>query len=152
MSDVRLRVELVLRVDAALDASLLECVDDRRHAFEERCRALLVLETRVERGLGLRPERVQEHGLRAERDLRPDQDPDLVELLPLTIEFEQRSDFEEASRDVEARRDLGPLAEVCGAGPAGDAVVDDEQVAATLAVADSPRAPTVALSFLTPVQ
>ena len=64
------------------------------------------------------------------RRLRAHQDPDLLELLPLAVEREQRADLEVAGGDVERLRDAGPLLEVAEAGPAGDAVVDDEEVAA----------------------
>ena len=62
--------------------------------------------------------------------LRPHQDSDLVQLLPLAVEGEQGADLEVSGRDVERLRDAGPLLQVPEPGPAGDTVVDDEELAA----------------------
>ena len=43
---------------------------------------------------------------------------------------EQRADLEEPRRNVEGPGDAGPLFEISQPGPAGDAVVDDEEAAA----------------------
>src|SRR5205814_7524166 len=50
--------------------------------------------------------------------------------LPLFPEGKQRADLEVAGSDIEASRDARPFLEVAQAGPPGDAVVDDEKVAA----------------------
>ena len=62
--------------------------------------------------------------------LRAHQDPDLVEALPIAVEGEQGADFEVSGRDVERLRDAGPLLQIPKPGPAGDTVVDDEELAA----------------------
>ena len=53
VGDVRLRVELVLLVDAALDLPVGHRLGDRRHAVEERVVALVVLEAGVDRSAAL---------------------------------------------------------------------------------------------------
>ena len=81
-------------------------------------------------GPRLRPDRF-ENGLPSPMgDLRAHQDPNLVEPLPFAVEGEQGADLEVSGRDVERLRDAGPLLQVPEPGPAGDTVVDDEELAA----------------------
>jgi len=58
------------------------------------------------------------------------QDPNLLERLPLLVECEQGTDLEVLRGDVERLGDAGPLFKVAQTRSAGDAVVDDEEVAA----------------------
>ena len=129
--DVRLGVELVLVVDAALDLAGSQRLEDRRarrggtgwRPCRPRCSRRGISTARCSH-------RLEQRLPRAMRRLRAHQDPDLVELLPLAVEREQRADLEVARGDVERLRDPGPLLEVAEPGPARDAVVDDEEVAA----------------------
>ena len=57
-------------------------------------------------------------------DLVAHQDPDLVEFLPLSVQFHQGADFEESCCDVETRGQVAPLAQVVEAGVLGVTVVD----------------------------
>ena len=70
----------------------------------------------------------------------------LSELLPLAVEREQRADLEVAGGDVERPGDARPFSEVAEAGPARDAVVDDEQVAARQLEAHSVALPSLTAS------
>lgn len=60
-------------------------------------------------------------------DLVAHQDPDRVELLPVAVEVEQRADLDEARGDVDAARQLRPLAQAVEPVPARCTVVDDEE-------------------------
>ena len=61
--------------------------------------------------------------------LTADEQPDLVDLLPLAVEGEERADLEVARGDVDRRADLAPLTDVLERLPVLVAVVDDEEVA-----------------------
>ena len=128
--DVGLGVELVLVVDAALDLPRAQRLEDRRDAVEEGVGVLVGLDAAVEDLDGARSHGLEQRLARAVRRLGAHQDPDLVERLPLAVEGEQRADLEVAGGDVERLGDAGPLLEVAEPGPARDAVVDDEEVAA----------------------
>ena len=131
VGDVGLRVELVLVVDAALDMPGAERVEDRWDPVQEGIRLLVLLDAPRRACRVLAPETASRDGLASPMGgLRPHQDPDLVEPLPLAVESEQCADLEVPGRDVERLRDAGPLLQVPEPGPAGDAVVDDEELAA----------------------
>ena len=128
VGDVGLGVEFVLVVDTALDLPGAECGDDRRDPVQKGVRLLVLLDAFVEPVERLRPDRI-ENGLPSPMGgLRAEQDPDLVESLPFSIEGEQSADLEVSGRDVEGLRDAGPLLQVPEPGPAGDTVVDDEEL------------------------
>src|SRR5262249_50649414 len=100
-----------------------------RDALEKWLFGLLFLNALVQNGLCAVLRRSEKCSPRAVRDLGSHQDPDLVQLLPLAIELQEASDLEEASRDVEALRNVCPVVEVAGTRPPRDAVVDDEKLA-----------------------
>ena len=130
VGDVSLGVEFVFGVDTALDLPGAERFEDRRDTVQEGVRLLVLLNAFVEPGERLRPDRF-ENGLPSPMGgLRAHQDPDLVEALPFAVEREQGADLEVSGRDVERLRDAGPLLQVPEPGPAGDTVVDDEELAA----------------------
>ena len=130
VGDVGLGVELVLVVDTALDLPGAKRGEDRGDPVQEGVRLLVVLDALVEAVERLRPDRL-ENGLASPvGGLGAHQDPDLVEPLPPAVEGEQGADVEVPRRDVERLRDAGPLLQVPEPGPAGDAVVDDEELAA----------------------
>ena len=98
--------------------------------MQEGVGLLVLLDAFVEPVKRLRPDRF-ENGLPSPMGgLRPHQDSNLVEFLPLAVEGEQGADLEVSGRDVERFRDAGPLLQVPEPGPAGDTVVDDEELAA----------------------
>ena len=130
VGDVSLCVELVLVVDPAFDLSGAERVEDRGDPPQEGVLRLVRLDTLVEPVECLRPDRCENGPTSPMGGLRPHQDPDLVEFLPLAVESEQGTDLEVSRRDVERPRDTGPLLQVPEPGPAGDTVVDDEEFAA----------------------
>ena len=130
VGDVGLGVEFVLVVDTAFDLPGAERFEDRRDSVQEGVRLFVLLNAFVEPVERLRPDRF-ENGLPSPMGgLRPHQDSDLVELLPFAVEGEQGADLEVSGRDVERLRDAGPLLQVPEPGPAGDTVVDDEELAA----------------------
>ena len=130
MGDVGLGVEFVLVVDPAFDLPGAERLENRRNPVQEGVRLLVLLDALVEPVERLRPDRF-ENGLPSPMgDLRAHQDPNLVEPLPFAVEGEQGADLEVSGRDVERLRDAGPLLQVPEPGPAGDTVVDDEELAA----------------------
>ena len=49
-------------------------------------------------------------------------------MIPLAVEGEQSADLEVSGRDIERLRNAGPLLQVPESGPAGDTVVDDEEL------------------------
>ena len=130
VGDVGLGVEFVLVVDTAFDLPGAERVEDRRDPMQEGVGLLVLLNAFVEPLERLRPDRFKNGPPSPMGGLRPHQDPDLVELLPLAVEGEQGADLEVSGRDVECLRDAGPLLQVPEPGPARDTVVDDEELAA----------------------
>ena len=128
--DARLGVELVAVVDATLDLLRSERLEDRRHAVQERVGVLVGFEAAVEHRHRARAHGFEECLAGAVGHLRTHQDAQLVERLPLSVESEERADLEVPGRDVERLRDTGPLFEIAQPGPAGGAVIDDEEVAA----------------------
>ena len=130
VGDVGFGVEFVLVVDTAIDLPGAKSVQDPRDPVQKGVALLVLLHAFVEPLEGLRPD-CFENGLpRPMGGFRAHQDPDLVEPLPLAVEGEQGADLEVSGRDVERLRDAGPLLQVPEPGPAGDAVVDDEELAA----------------------
>jgi len=71
--------------------------------------------------------------LGALRDLLALQDADVVDLLPLAVETEQRPDLEEAGRDVDGPGQSGPVPNVLERLPVLIAVIDDKEFAARAA-------------------
>ena len=130
MGDVGLGVELFLVVDPALDLPGPERFEDRGDPVQEGVRLLVLLDALVEPVERLRPNRLQNGLAGPVGGLRAHQDPDLVQSLPFAVEGEQGADLEIPGRDVERLRDAAPLLQVPEPGPAGDAVVDDEELAA----------------------
>ena len=135
-------MELVLSVDAALDPSLSNGLDHRLHTFQERVRALLVLQAVVEPAHPL-AQRLLEHIVGSQRHLVAHQQADPLQLLPLAVEGEQRPDLEEPGSDVEGSGHIGPLAQVLQTRPARNAVVDDEQLPAARFAHMSDRTPAL---------
>ena len=130
VGDVGFGVEFILVVDTAFDLPGAGRGEDRRDPVQEGIGLLVLLDAFVEPVKRLRPDRF-DNGLPSPMGgFRPHQDSNLVELLPLAIEGEQGADLEVSGRDVERLRDAGPLLQVPEPGPAGDTVVDDEELAA----------------------
>ena len=128
--DVRLRVELVLVVDTALDLTGAQRVENRRGAVQKRVGVLVRLKAPVEDLHRARPHSVEQRRARAIRRLGAHQNPDVVERLPLAIKGEQGADLEVPRRNIERLGDAGPLFEIAESRPTGDAVVDDEEASA----------------------
>ena len=123
-------MELVLAVDAALDLAVADGLVDGRDAGQEIILLFLGLDAAVELLGDLWHQSREQYLPGAGGDFVAHQDPDLVQLLPLTIQSQQRADLEVAGGDVEGLRDLRPFAEVVADLPVCIAVVDDEEVAA----------------------
>ena len=130
VGDVGLGVEFVLVVDTAFDLPRAERVEDRRDPAQEGVRLLVLLDALVEPVERLRPHRLENGPPSPMGRLSAHQEPDLVEPLPLAVEGEQGVDLEVSGRDVERLGDAAPLLQVPEPGPAGDTVVDDEELAA----------------------
>jgi hypothetical protein len=103
--DVRLRVELVLVVYAALDLAGAQRFEDRRDTVQERVGTLGRFDAAVEDLECPRTHRLEQGLARAMGRLCAHQEPDLVERLPLAVERQQRADLEVARGDVERLRD-----------------------------------------------
>ena len=125
VGDVGLGVELRLCVGAALDLTGLQRLDDRGDAFEEVVPTLLDFDGVIE----LASDAVDKDAPGAWGDLIAHENPDLVELLPLAIEREQRAHLEVSGGDVERVRNVAPLAQILPNLPFGIGVVDDEEIA-----------------------
>ena len=128
--DVRLRVELVLAVDTARDLTGAHRVENRLDAVQERIGVLVRLKTLVEDLHRTRPNGVEQRRACTIRRLGTHQNSDVVERLPSAIEGKQGTDFEVPRRNIERLGDAGPLFKISKPRPAGDAVVDDEEVSA----------------------
>jgi hypothetical protein len=96
------------------------------HAAEERVLCLLLFDTRIETVLSASAHRLQKRLSGPAAHLIAHENADLLDLLPLTVEFEESADLEEAGCDVKPVRDATPLAQISQTRPARDAVVDDE--------------------------
>ena len=92
--------KLVAPVHPALDPALSDGLNHCLYTLQERVRPLLVLQTVIESAYSL-AQRFLEHTVRAQRHLVAHQQADLLKLLPLAVEGEQRSDLEESGGDVE---------------------------------------------------
>ena len=128
--DVRLRVELVLAVDTARDLTGAQRGENRRNAVQEWIGVLVRLKALVEDLRRTRPNGVEQRRACTIRRLGTHQNPDVVERLPSAIEGKQCADFEVPRRNIERLGDAGPLFKIAKPRPAGDAVVDDEEVSA----------------------
>ena len=129
--DVGLGVELVAVIDATLDLTRAEGFKDGGNAMQERIRLLVLLETSVESFERLPTDRFQESLPGPVGRLSPHEDADSVETLPLSIQGEKGTDLEVPGGDVERLGDAGPFLQVPESGPSRNAVVDDEEAAAT---------------------
>lgn len=128
MRDVGLRVELGLAIDATLDLAGADGVHDRRNADEEIVLFFRVFQAVVERGGDFLESRF-ECCLGPHRALVAHEDADVIDLLPLVLQREQRADFEVPRGDVEPLGDLTPVVKVAEYLPVFVAVIDDEQLA-----------------------
>lgn len=127
VGDVRLRVKLVLVVDPVLDQPRRQSCHYGVDSCEEWIALFVVLDALVKTRLGPLLHSHQQRLLRPVGDLVPHQDPDLVELLPAAVEVQQGANLEESRGDIDAARQLRPLAQVVQAVPPAVAVVDDEE-------------------------
>jgi len=127
--DVRFRVELVAVVDAAIDLPRSERIEDCQNAVEEGVGFLFGLDAPVEDLHSARAHGLENGLAGAIGHLGTHQDSDLLKWLPFLVEREQRTDLEVSRGDIERLGDAGPFLEVTQSRPAGDAVVDDEEVA-----------------------
>ena len=130
--DVGLGVELVLSVDAAENLPAADAFGDGRDADKEVIALLLAFQARVQVADGPR-QPLLEGILRAKGNLAAHEDAELIDLLPLIGQGQQRADLEVAGGDVDLAGELAPVVEVLADLPLGVAVVDDEQFTARLA-------------------
>ena len=129
---VRLRVKLVLIVDTALNLAAAQRLQDRGHARQKRILLLVRLHAAVEGVNDTRPYCFQKGPPRAVGGIRAHEDADLVERLPLPVEGQEGPNLEITGSNIERLRDAAPLFEIAQPGPARDAVINDEKIAAGL--------------------
>lgn len=130
MGDVGLGVELVLVVDTAFNLASTERVQNRRDPVEERVGFLVLLDALVELDKSPRPDGFMDSLPSPKGGLRAHQYPDLVEPLPLAVECKKCANLEVPRRDVKRLGDARPFLQVSEPGPARDAVVHYEELAA----------------------
>src|SRR5262245_33838577 len=111
MGDVRLSVESLLPVHAALDPARSDSFNDRRHTREKVIRELFGFQAPRKCPGRLRPS-LLECLLRPQGCSATHENADVIELLPGILERQQSADLEMTRRDVEALGDVAPLTEV----------------------------------------
>ena len=130
MRDISLRMELVLVIDSALDLPRTERFKDCGNTMKEWVGVLIELDALIQDLYSARLHCIEERLPGSMGCLGTHQDSDLFETLPFAIQSQKRTNLEEAGCDVEGLGYTRPLFQVAEPGPAGDAVVDDEEVAA----------------------
>lgn len=140
VGDVRLSVELVFAIDAALDFARADGLDYGGSPGEEIVFLFFIFERAVEPVLDL-GQALGEDGAGALRDLVAHEEANLVELLPLAVEGQERADLEVAGGDVDGLGKIAPVAQIAKDFPVVVAVIDDEQFAAGFAGALRHRLP-----------
>ena len=130
--EIAFGVELVAAIDAAANLAVAEGRDDGRDAREEVVFFFFLFEAAVESRLNL-CEAGGERGLGPLGDFVAHQNADRIDLLPLVLQREQRTDLEIAGRDVDGLRQRTPIAQVTNDLPVVIAIIDDKKFAASFA-------------------
>jgi hypothetical protein len=127
--DVRLGVELVLGIYAAIDFAAPDRIDDGGHPSQKVIRFFFPFDTLVKRHL-CSLECLSERFSSPQRYLITHEDVELIDFLPLTVKREQTTNLKVPCGDVDRMREVSPIVKITANLPVRIAVVDYEDISA----------------------